>query len=117
MAETMNSAQLQMEIDLLQAQLTPLNARLNDLKCRHRDALSIEWIRANNVKRGDVLSCDAEGLPYFGHIREFCNYLRDKNPPQRWATWNGTIHSVAELKDGKFFPTAGNINDIPKEKP
>mgnify|MGYP001602084413 CR=1 FL=1 len=94
------SHELQSRLTGLRVQVTPLLAQIHQLEAELRDALSREWIAANNVKLEDVADPDEKGLPYFGHIKAFADYLRYNMADKKWCAWNGTIYNTAEILAG-----------------
>jgi len=98
----MRSEQLKAHIEQIDSTLKPLLAKKSELAEELRDALSIEWIAANSVTREDVASPDEKDLPYFGDIWKFAEHLRRTHCKRRWAAWNGTIYSLAELLTGRM---------------
>ncbi len=102
----MRSEQLKAAIVQVDSVLEPLLKQKAALGSELRDALSIEWIAANSITWVDVITPDDKGMPYFGHIQSFVKYLQGRHCEKRWAAWNGTLYSLAELMAGKMDPNA-----------
>lgn len=108
------SAALKAEIDALRASVKPLLDRIDVLQAWHREALSREWIAANDVRFGDVAIAKVDGVPYFPTLRSFGDWLRNTGSTKRWVEWNGYVHSAAEVIAGRTFRCMpGRIKDVP----
>lgn len=98
----MHSSEIAVRMRELEMQISPLQHELVKVAKQYRDALSREWIAANNVRREDVSSPD-DFSEWFGVIGSFIRVIPEC---KRWAEWNGRLYSVAELKAGYMDPDA-----------
>ena len=108
----MKSEAIKTQIESLKAELEPLQARLSKLERDYRDALSREFIAANQITRDQVeTSTKDESKPWFGHIKEFVKWL-GWHPGKPWAEWNGMIYPTSELLAGRMTDTPALYDHI-----
>jgi predicted phosphatase len=98
----MNATELKAEIDARTARLAPQMAELDALKLQHNDAVSREWIAANNVTAAQVRRSDGSDVPWFGTVDEFGRWMKATGCTAPWAEWNGRIYASAELMAGRM---------------
>lgn len=104
------SASLARDIEILRTELHPLMAQMEDLKRRHREALSREFIAANQITREDVEMSSGHGKPHFGTAYEFGKWLQ-RQSKKVWAEWNGRIYHAADLAPGRMRAMPGKVKD------
>lgn len=89
------------EIAETEAAIKPLAAKLERLNREKRDLQSRAFITANNIRRADVEMSDGPGKPYFGHIADFVEWLKEHSD-KNWAEWNTRIYRMSDLKAGRM---------------
>lgn len=104
---------LEQEIEELQNKLKPL-IELKAKRMRQLDKeKSKQFIQLNKITKDSVQDCDEDGLPYFGMISTFANWLR-VNSDKSWCSWNGIIYSANEIVSGRMDRDAvGRYEDVP----
>lgn len=105
----MNASELKAEIDARTARLSPQLAELESLKRQYNDAVSREWIAANNVTAAQVRRSDGDDVPWFGTVTEFVRWMKETGCSAPWAEWNGRIYSSAELIAGRMSREAPGL--------
>ena len=106
------SASLAREIEILRTELHPLLAHMENLKRRHREALSREFIAANRITSDDVELSSGNGKPWFYQVSGFAAWLRG-NSMKAWAEWNGRIYRTSDLIVGRMPDTPGEVDHLP----
>lgn len=106
-----SSESLSKEIATLQAMINPLKERIKILEKQYSDALSCEWIKANNVKKSDVEFSYGDEKPWFGEDSNFIKWL-EKNSNKPWAEWNGLIYKTEDLLNGKMKSTESVLGKV-----
>ena len=105
----MNSKQLKAAIDARAAMLAPQLKELDELRRQYDEAVSREWIAANNVTPDRLQRSDAKDLPWFGTVQEFARWMKESGCTAMWAEWNGRIYSTAELMSGRMSREAPGL--------
>lgn len=105
----MHSDEIRAELERKKAALAPLQAEVGALQRQLRDALSREFIAANRIRRADVQMSSGPGVPYFGHIKVYIEWLRSTRCAKRYAEWNMWLYPVAELLDMRMDPDAPGL--------
>lgn len=108
----LTAAQLNAEIDARAARLAPQLQELEALRRQLRESASLEWIAANRVTLDQVQRSKGDGVPWFGHVSRFCDWLTATGCQKRWAEWNGWLYWTAELMVGRFEPTPGMMEHV-----
>lgn len=102
----MTANELKAEIDARAARLAPQLVKLENLRRQHDDAVSREWVAANNVTAAQVQRSDGDALPWFGDVMAFGRWMNETSCTRPWAEWNGRIYSSAELMQGRMMRNA-----------
>lgn len=102
----MIASELKAEIDARTARLAQQLDQLVVLKRQHDDAVSREWVAANNVTAAQVQRSDGDALPWFGDVMTFGRWMNETSCTRPWAEWNGRIYSSAELMQGRMMRNA-----------
>lgn len=100
----MKAADYLPQIAALEARIGPLERELEALRRQHRDAVSREFIALHGITRSQVHESTTAGLPYFGHVLSFADYLRTLPERRRWYEWNGCLYETSELMAGRMKP-------------
>ncbi len=76
-------------------------------------ALSIEFVARKKITADDVVLSDAPNVPWFGHIKNFIEWLK-KNPTKQrpYIEWNGHIYITADLLEGRWKETPALMEHI-----
>ncbi len=110
----MTSEQIQAEIDRLNARLKPLLAERDALNHQCRDARSREFIAANRITLDQVQLSSGDGVPWFGDLKPFADWLIATKCRKRWAEWNGCLFMVSELSHYRAdWSTTGYLEHVP----
>ena len=111
----MHSSELKDEINWQLEVMAPLQRRLEFLDREYDEALSREWIAANDVKLEDVYLSSGHDIPLFRHVWEYGAWLRAINCLKRWGEWNGRIYPMGDLKAGNIGLSApGRLEHVPE---
>jgi hypothetical protein len=113
--EAICSASLAREIAALELELKPLLDRMATLRREERDALSREFIAANQITRDQVETSYGDEKPWFGTAWEFGKWIA-ANSKKRWAEWNGRIYHAVDLVNGRLPDTPGDMDSLPNAK-
>jgi hypothetical protein len=106
------SASLARQIAALETELKPLLDRMATLRRKEREALSREFIAANQITREDVEMSSGHGKPWFGTVYEFGKWLA-RQSGKVWAEWNGRIYHAADLANGRMPDMPGEVDHLP----
>ena len=106
------SASLARDIEILRTELHPIMAQMEDLRRKHREALSREFIAANQLTRDKVEMSSGDGKPWFGTAYEFGKWLA-RQSKKAWAEWNGRIYHAADLANGRMPAMPGDVDHLP----
>lgn len=106
----MNNAEQIAQLDMQIAELSQLRRRLADAD---RKLASQEFIRVNRITKDDVEPPEGDGKPWFGHISEFIQWMKEKSCHKRFASWNGQIYFTSDLFAGKMPATPALMEDVP----
>lgn len=98
------------DIENTRIQIQPLMNQQGRLNKELREAKSEEFIRANDVTIDDIEMSDSNGA-YFGTIWEFTDEVLRKST-KRFAEWNGQIHFVSDLTNGRMPKTTACVSDL-----
>ena len=109
------SASLAREIATLEIELKPLLDRMATLRRKEREALSREFIAANQITRDQVETSYGDEKPWFGTAWEFGKWIA-ANSKKRWAEWNGRIYHAVDLVNGRMPDMPGEMDSLPNEK-
>lgn len=92
--------EIQQQITALRARIAPLNAEIAALERQHRDAVSREWIAAQKLKLEEVERSSGDDKPWFGHIKQFADWLNANNCQKPFCEWNGCLYPTKEIIAG-----------------
>ena len=107
------STEIRTEIDRLNAQIEPIARERDILEREESDALSREFIAANEITLDCIEMSRGDGKPYFGTVWKFGKWLY-RNSKKPWAEWNGLIYSTMDLINGSMPKTNGKISTLEK---
>jgi hypothetical protein len=85
----------------LEAQLKPLLKEKTELEAEQRDAQSLAFIKANGITLADIQSSKGDGVPYFGVVWAFGQWLKDHSS-RPWAEWTGRLYRSSDLILGRM---------------
>ena len=108
-----------MSIDNLEKEIEDLENKLKpllELKHKRVRQLNTEkskmFIKLHGITKDDVQICDEEGMPYFGTIHVFGEWL-SKNSKKQWCSWNGVLYKTQEIIEGRMERWAlGRYEDL-----
>lgn len=108
-----------MSIETLEKEIEELEAKLKsliELKSKRMRQLDTEksklFIQLHIITKYSVQRCDAEGMPYLGHITVFGEWLAD-NSSKPWCCWNGMLYKTQEIVAGRMERYAlGRYEDL-----
>jgi len=106
------SASLARQITALEIELKPLLDRMATLRRKEREALSREFIAANQITRDQVETSYGDEKPWFGTAWEFGKWIA-ANSKKRWAEWNGRIYHAVDLVNGRMPEMPGEMDSLP----
>jgi hypothetical protein len=106
------SASLARQIAALEIELKPLLDRMATLRRKEREALSHEFIAANQITRDQVETSYGDEKPWFGTAWEFGKWIA-ANSKKRWAEWNGRIYHAVDLVNGRMPEMPGEMDSLP----
>jgi len=89
-------------ITALEANIRPLQHRVDQLRDERKALLSWQFIEANNITRADVEMSSGDDRPYFGVIETFAKWMKNRGTHKRFAEWNGTIYFTTDLLNGRM---------------
>ena len=105
------SHQIKAEVAVIKKQLVPLIKEGNLLERELEDALSREFIEANNINKDDVQMSSGKGIPWLNTVYHFGEWLKT-NSKKRWAEWNGRIYRTDDLIAGRMPDTNGLVEHL-----
>lgn len=114
--EAICSDSLKREIAALEIELKPLLDRMATLRRKEREALSREFIAANQITRDQVETSYGNEKLWFGTAWEFGKWIA-ANSNKRWAEWNGQIYHAADLVNGRMPDMPGMVDHLPNTTP
>ena len=103
--------QLKRDIQSIEAQIEPLNRRLETLRRELRDEESKVFIAANNICLENVQMSTGKRVPWFENVGDFAIWLVGRKS-LRWCEWNGMILRTVELSERRFNPTPGRVEHL-----
>ena len=108
----MSIESLEKEINELDQKLRPL-IELKTLRMKQLDTeKSKMFIKLYGITKESVQRCDDEGMPYFGHINAFGEWL-SVNTGKPWCCWNGSLYKTKEIIAGRMERYAlGRYEDL-----
>jgi len=101
------------EIAKFQSELEPMLKQMQVLCRKEQDALSQEFISANQITREQVELSGGNDKPWFGTVYEFGKWLA-ANPKKPWAEWNGRIYHTIDLINGRMPEMPAFTEHLPK---
>ena len=107
--------EMEAESVVVMSKMKPLQERLRQLSEALSEGKSKRFIEVNNITLDDVQASEGKGVPYFGELDCFIDWLR-KNSNKRFAEWNGGLYYQSDLKDNKFIVTDGYYDDVKKKE-
>jgi hypothetical protein len=84
------------EIQAVEEDIRPLVEQLERLKRQRRLARSKAFI----------------GVPFFGHVKGFADWLKETRCSKDWAEWNHRIYRTSDLIVGRFPNSTASIDDL-----
>ncbi len=87
------------ELASVQQQIEPLVRRASELQRQIATLRAKAWITSNNVTRDDVQLSDVPGS-YFGHIKQFADWLNSTGCRKRFCEWNTRIYFTSDIRLG-----------------
>ena len=113
---TETSRELARKIFIIEQQVNPLLDNLNLLRLQHRDALSREFIEANQITLADVEISD-DASDEFGNqiatLADLAKWLK-KNSTKKWAEWHGKIYHASDIAGAKLPEIHGLTQHLKK---
>lgn len=111
-----------MDIDSLEKEIKELDEKIKpliELKSKRVSQLDKEkskmFIKLNKITKDCVQHCDDEGVPYFGHIKDFGHWL-STNTSKPWCSWNGCLYQTQEIIAGRMeYNPLGRYEDLQQE--
>jgi hypothetical protein len=70
------------------------------------------FIKANKVTKNDVQLSSGEGVPWFGNIFAFSEWLRGLHSIKRFCEWNGSIYFSSDMLNGRLTKTGVRVEDV-----
>jgi hypothetical protein len=107
------STEIQADLEKINAQIEPLERIRELLKREESDALSREFIAANEITLDRIEMSDGDGKPYFDTVWKFGEWLY-RNSQKPWAEWNGLIYATMDLVNGRMPKTNGMVSTLEK---
>lgn len=91
----------------LGARIAALLAERDTLVRAISEAESRAWVTTNAITPDRVQMSSGGDVPWFGHIRQFVEWLRGQGAPRPYAEWNGRIYLTTDLLNGRMPETPG----------
>lgn len=107
------TSEIESELQRLVSEVQPLNIRVSRLRAERDEAMSREFIAVNRITRKDVQMSGGEGVPFFGVVTSFGDWMKANNNPKRWAEWNGRIYHSSDLMNHRMQDMPGLVEHIP----
>ena len=99
LGDNMKIDDIERELDLLTKELRPLLDKQWRLNEALRKAKSLQYIKVNNISLSDVEMSSGDGKPYFGHIKQYGEWLK-LNSDKPYCEWNEEIYLTSEIING-----------------
>lgn len=104
--------ELNAEIENIEKQISPLVNHKVSLM-RERDQLRAkEWITTSRITRDDVQLSSGDGIPWFGHIATYREWLQKQKQPRMFAEWNDQIYYTRDIISGQMRELPATIKDL-----
>lgn len=108
----MSEESLKNKISEISKEINPLLEQRELLNRQLRDVQSVDFIKANDIKKSNVQLSDGDGVPYFGIATKFGEWMV-KNSTKKWCEWNGSIYLSSEIERGRMSRDApGRYSDL-----
>ena len=109
----MKSDEIKERMGCLMERLLPMQEEHARLERIYHDALSTEFIAANQITKDQIEPSDGEDKPWFGTISEFVKWL-GWHPGKPWAEWNGRVYRTSDLLENRMPDTPAIYDHIAK---
>jgi hypothetical protein len=108
----MDITEINTRIEILTSEIQCREIELRKLRLDKGRYLSREFIRVNGIKASDVQLSSGNGVPHFGHVQKFTEWLAKTRCTKPYAEWNTLIHLTSNLLGGRFQPTPATIDHL-----
>lgn len=104
--------ELNTEIADIEKRITPLANRKASLMRERDQLIAKEWIAASRITKDDVQLSTNDGMPWFGHIVQFGEWLKKQRRRKLFAEWNGRIYYTDDIISGQIRDLPAMIKDL-----
>ena len=91
---------IKQQIDRHNVAIAALEERRDKLKREYCHLRSMQFIELHGITLSDVQISEGEGVPYFGDIRTFSEWMKSTNCRKRFCEWNGRLYNTQEVING-----------------